>query len=104
MSLTVDPSMSCTMASLNVANRLDEMARRYPQAIAIAEPTRRISNGKRIYRTATFRDLADDVSTIARGLVALGVRPGVRLALLVPPSINFITLVFSLLKSGAVQI
>jgi acyl-CoA synthetase (AMP-forming)/AMP-acid ligase II len=104
MSLTVRTPVSRTIASLNVADRLDEMAKRFPQAIAIAEPTRSISNAKRTYRTVTFRELADDVSTIACGLAAIGVRPGVRLALLVPPSINFITLVFSLLKSGAVQI
>ncbi len=80
------------------------MARLMPQAIAIAEPTRHIQNGNRVYRTKTFDDLASDVEAIARGLVAFGVKPGTRLALLVPPSIEFITLVFALLKSGAVQI
>jgi acyl-CoA synthetase (AMP-forming)/AMP-acid ligase II len=91
-------------ASLNVAHRLDEFARAMPQAVAIAEPTRRLVAGRRLYRTVTFRELADDVDRIARGLVAHGVRPGMRLALLVPPGIDFITLVFALLKSGAVQI
>jgi acyl-CoA synthetase (AMP-forming)/AMP-acid ligase II len=90
--------------SLNVADRLDEFARLMPQAMAIAEPTRRFAGGRRVYRTLTFRELADDVNRIARGLVAYGVRRGMRLALLVPPSIDFITLVFALLKSGAVQI
>lgn len=91
-------------SSLNVADRLDEFARLIPQAMAIAEPTRCFAGGRRVYRTLTFRELADDVDRIARGLVAYGVRRGMRLALLVPPSIDFITLVFALLKSGAVQI
>ncbi len=89
---------------VNVADRLDEMAHRMPQAIAIAEPTRRVADRRRIYRTITFRELANDVHSIANGLAARGVQPGIRLALLVPPSIDFIALVFALLKSGAVQI
>jgi acyl-CoA synthetase (AMP-forming)/AMP-acid ligase II len=90
--------------SLNVADRLDEIARLMPQATAIAEPTRRMVGGQRVYRTVTFRELAEDVDRIARGLFAYGAKRGTRLALLVPPSIDFITLVFALLKSGAVQI
>jgi acyl-CoA synthetase (AMP-forming)/AMP-acid ligase II len=55
-------------------------------------------------RDVTFAELEADVELLARGLVARGVQPGQRLALLVPPSIEFITLVFSLLRSGAVAI
>jgi acyl-CoA synthetase (AMP-forming)/AMP-acid ligase II len=90
--------------SLNVADRLDEIASAMPHATAIAEPTRRFHGGRRVYRTITFRELADDVDRIARGLAAYGAKRGTRLALLVPPSIDFITLVFALLKSGVVQI
>ncbi|MDZ4819400.1 MAG: fatty acid CoA ligase family protein [Planctomycetota bacterium] len=76
-----------------------------PDAIAIAEPTKRFdAQSQRIYRTVTFAQLSADCRTIATGLVAAGVRPGMRLALMVPPSIDFITLVFALLESGAVQI
>jgi acyl-CoA synthetase (AMP-forming)/AMP-acid ligase II len=89
---------------LNVADRLERFAAAMPRAIAVAEPTRRVADGRRRYRTVTFGELAADVRTIAAGLSALGVRRGMRVALLVPPSIDFITLVFALLKSGAVQI
>ncbi len=41
---------------------------------------------------------------LARGLIAMGVTPGMRLVLIVPPSIEFISLVFALFKSGVVQI
>ncbi len=55
-------------------------------------------------RSITFAELEADVERIARGLVARGAQPGQRLALLVPPSIEMITLVFALLRSGAVAI
>jgi acyl-CoA synthetase (AMP-forming)/AMP-acid ligase II len=55
-------------------------------------------------REVTFAELEADVELLARGLVARGVQPGQRLALLVPPSIEMITLVFALLRSGAVAI
>ncbi len=89
---------------MTVVDRLQEIARQIPDAIAIAEPTRRVRDGQRVYRTVTFAELSADVFRIARGLVECNVRPGLRMALLVPPSIDFITLVFALLESGAVQI
>ena len=51
-------------SSLNVTDRLDQIARVMPQAVAIAEPTRRVASGVRAYRTVTFRQLADDVERI----------------------------------------
>jgi len=48
--------------------------------------------------------LDQDSDRIARGLRELGVEPGVRLALLVRPGIDFISLVFGLFKAGAVAI
>lgn len=79
------------------------MAERMPHAIAVAEPTRR-GQGKQRYRTITFADLEADVNRIANGLIAEGGRKGMRIALLVRPGIDFIALVFALLKTGAVQI
>jgi acyl-CoA synthetase (AMP-forming)/AMP-acid ligase II len=54
------------------------------------------------YATTTFADLDADVERIARGLIAWGVPPGTRLALLVRPGIEFVTLVFALLRAGMV--
>jgi acyl-CoA synthetase (AMP-forming)/AMP-acid ligase II len=45
--------------------------------------------------------LDDDSDRIARGLLAMGIGPGTRLALLVPAGIDFISLVFGLFKAGA---
>jgi acyl-CoA synthetase (AMP-forming)/AMP-acid ligase II len=90
--------------SLNVARRLTAMAQERPDGVAVAEPLGYDARGQRRYRQVSFRQLDEDSDRIARGLRRLGVRPGTRLALLVPPGIEFISLVFSLLKAGAVSI
>ncbi len=52
----------------------------------------------------TFSELEQDSNRLATGLRRLGVEPGTRLALLVRPSIDFVSLVFALFKAGAVTI
>ena len=103
----VAPSPNVTSAEpagCNVARRLSVTAARMPDAVAIAMPRGRESNGKRQYETCTFRELEADTSRIASGLRAMGVMPGTRIALLVRPSREFISLVFALFKVGAVTI
>ena len=75
----------------NVAARLRIVTALAPGAIAIAEPngpTR--DDGSRSYALTTFGDLDERSEAIARGLVAWGVRPGMRLAMLVPFGAEFI--------------
>jgi acyl-CoA synthetase (AMP-forming)/AMP-acid ligase II len=91
-------------ASGNVARRLTAMSRRLPGNIAIAMPSGRGRSGRRQYQTVTFRQLDEDSDQLARALRKLGVENGTRMALLVRPGIDFISLVFALLKSGAVSI
>lgn len=95
---------SQTPAPVNVAARLTTAAQARPEAIAVVEPLRYGPDGKRLYRHLSFRELDQDSDRIARGLRGLGVEPGVRLALLVRPGIDFISLVFALFKAGAVVI
>ena len=89
---------------VNVAARLGAMARERPEAAAVVEPLGYGADGRRQYRTITFRALDEDSDRVARGLIEMGVTPGTRLALLVRPGIDFVSLVFALLKSGAVTI
>lgn len=89
---------------LNVARRLPVMAESRPESVAVVEPLGYDAQGKRQYRHFTFRQLDQDSDRIARGLHAMGVSPGTRLALLVRPGIDFVSLVFGLLKAGAVAI
>ncbi len=84
---------------LNIARRLVEMARKMPEAVAVAEP---LKNGG--YRTVTFRQLDAESDTIARSLSENGLRRGMKLALLVRYGVDFITLVFALCKAGAVLV
>ena len=95
-------AMATEDALLNVTARLTAVARAMPDAIAVVEPLGHGADGKRRYRHITFRELEDDSSRIAGGLRALGVTPGTRLALLVRPGIDFLSLVVALLKAGAV--
>lgn len=83
--------------STNVADSLATVAARTPDQLALIEAW-----GK--HRAVTLRQLDDDATRLAMGLVAMGVEPGVRLALLVKPSIEFVTLVFALLRSGATMV
>jgi len=96
-----NPSLS---ASLNVARRLAVQAAAMPDAIAVVEPLGYDRHGRRQYRHVTFRQLDEDSDRIAAGLRQIGVTPGVRLALLVRPGIDFISLVFGLFKAAAVAI
>jgi acyl-CoA synthetase (AMP-forming)/AMP-acid ligase II len=89
---------------LNVGRRLTLMAQARPDAPAVVEPLGYDAQGKRLYRQVTFCQLDQDSDRIARGLRALGVAPGTRLALLVRPGIDFISLVFAMYKAAAVAI
>jgi acyl-CoA synthetase (AMP-forming)/AMP-acid ligase II len=95
---------------LNVADRLTYFAGKMPDAIAVAcvkrptskqYSTRRGMSGTK-YATITFAELDADAIRLAHGLIDWGVPPGARLALLVRPGIEFVTLVFALLRTGAV--
>jgi acyl-CoA synthetase (AMP-forming)/AMP-acid ligase II len=78
------------------------MARVMPSAVAVAVANARQSG--RSYTSVSFQWLDVDSSAIAAGMRELGVKPGMRIALLVRPGIEFVSLVFALLKVGAVQI
>jgi acyl-CoA synthetase (AMP-forming)/AMP-acid ligase II len=81
-----------------------------PDLKAIACPYRRSSNGRKphrgtsgaLYDTISFGELEAEVERIANGLAVWGVPKGTRLALLVKPGIDFVTLVFALLRAGMV--
>jgi len=95
---------SATAKTVNVAARLTTIAQAMPEATAVVEPLGYDRQGKRRYGRLTFRELDADSDRIAWGLRAMGVVPGTRLALLVRPGIDFVSLVLALLKAGAVAI
>jgi acyl-CoA synthetase (AMP-forming)/AMP-acid ligase II len=91
-------TVAANAARLNVVDRLGAFAAQLPDGIAVACPRRHSTD----YATITFAELDSEATRIARGLVAWGVKPGSRIALLVRPGIEFVTLVFALLRTGVV--
>jgi acyl-CoA synthetase (AMP-forming)/AMP-acid ligase II len=89
---------------VNVAGRLAQIAQQMPDAVAVACPGRGDVAGRNTYATCTFRELDRDATTLARGFAELGVQPGARLVLLVPPGVAFVKLVFALLRCGATTV
>jgi olefin beta-lactone synthetase len=89
---------------VNVAHRLTLQAQARPDEVALAEPLGYGANGKRQYRSLTFRELDEDSDRIAAGLKRMGVKRGTRIAILIPQSIEFVSIVFGLYKSGATTI
>ncbi len=90
--------------TLNIAERLREMARRFPGRPAVVWPAGRDWSGRTRYTQLSFQQLDQESDRLARGLVRLGVRPGTRMVLLVRPSLEFVTLTFALFKAGAVVV
>lgn len=101
MTATLSPTSTATG---NVAHLLVETARRTPGDLSVLVQTGKTSDGTWRYRPYSFQQLDQESDRIASGLWAMGVKPGTRLALLVRPGFEFISLVFGLFKSGAVQI
>jgi len=72
--------------------------------VAVASAKKRKPVGRDAYRAITFAELAAQTDAVARGLIDMGVAPGTRLVLMVRAGIEFVELVFALLKCGAVPV
>lgn len=94
--------MSATVTA-NIASHLAVMAERQPDRPAVLFPARRDAQGVH-YTQYTFRELDTVSSQMARGFERIGIKRGVRAALLVPPSLDFFALTFALFKVGAVPV
>ncbi|MCA9086089.1 MAG: AMP-binding protein [Planctomycetaceae bacterium] len=86
---------------LNIADRLRTSAEAVPSQRAVVFPDGRDHAGRVTYTQLTFRQLDEMADAIARGLASMGVRPGHRLAMFVPPSLESIALTFGIFRSGA---
>jgi olefin beta-lactone synthetase len=101
----------------NVGHCVSETARRMPDAIAVATPrknwrTRQSGLFQRLrnqicttkFDTINFEELDRYSDQIAATMQAHGVPPGTRIALMIPPGIEFVAWVFGLFKAGVVII
>lgn len=95
----------------NIGQALTETARRLPDQIAVAcpssaRPTKlKVQPGQKLaYDRITFSQLEERSNQIAAKLREVGIKPGMRAALMVPPGIDFVAHVFALYKTNAVTI
>jgi len=87
----------------NVAAALARQAAERPQAPAIHYPAG-VRGGEVRYRSASYARLDALSDRYARGLAAYGIERGVRVALMVPPGLEFFALFFGLFKAGVVPV
>ena len=85
--------------SIPLASRLQHNAECYPDKPVFIFP-----GHKSAWETVTYGQLAQRAEQLARGLSALGIQPGTRAALMVPPGIDFFALIFAILRCGIVPV
>lgn len=89
---------------MNIASHLTAMAGSQPWRPAVVFPHARDQQGRVSYTHYTFRQLDEASGRLALGFSSLGIRRGMRVALMVPPSLDFFALTFALFKLGAVPV
>lgn len=87
----------------NVAAALAGQARVQPETAAIHYPAG-VRHGKVQYRSASYARLDALSDRYARGLAGYGIKQGARVALMVPPGLEFFALFFALFKAGVVPV
>jgi olefin beta-lactone synthetase len=93
--------MSPQAEVFNLAEVALDVARRDPDRVAVVEPAGRDANGRRQYRRYTYRELSDEVESVAPGLRALGVSEGTRTVCMAPPSFEAAVAFLALNRVGA---
>lgn len=93
------------METSNVGLLLQQFAKSNASHVAVAQPAHRKGDPTHPgWKTITYSQLDEYSNRIAAGLIADGIPQGTRIALLVPPGIEFVALVFALFKAGMVTI
>jgi acyl-CoA synthetase (AMP-forming)/AMP-acid ligase II len=88
----------------NIAAHLAAMAQIQPSRPAVICAHGRDARGEVAYEQLSFGQLQEASDRLAHGFERIGIRRGVRTALMVPPSLDFFTLTFALFKVGAVPV
>lgn len=88
---------------MNIAHRIVEAAKRFPDKKAVAFSDRKF-NGTYQYPSYTFRQFEERSNQLANKLYHSGIRPGMRTLLFVKPCLDFSIITFALFKIGAVPV
>lgn len=89
---------------MNIASHLTAMACAQPWRPAVVFPHARDRQGRVSYTHYTFHQLDEASGRLALGFSRFGIQRGMRVALMVPPSLDFFALTFALFKLGAVPV
>lgn len=92
------------MTQLNIADRIKKQAEAQPNARAVVIPTGLDKSGRQSYTQISFGELEQRIEDAARGLVELGVTPGMRSLVFVKPSFELFVTAFALFRVGAVPV
>ncbi len=87
---------------MNIALRIQEMARRHPQKKSVIF-SQRVGERYR-YPSYTFAEFEERSNQMANTFVSLGITPGMRTLLFVKPCLDFSVITFALFKVGAVPV
>lgn len=90
--------------SNNIAEALTAQAARQPDGLALILPQRERGSSVWTDRRFTYAELNRLADHLALGLMRKGIAPGTRVALMVPPSLEFFALFFALFKVGCVPV
>jgi acyl-CoA synthetase (AMP-forming)/AMP-acid ligase II len=90
--------------TVNVANYLKTIADEQPHKRAVVFPFGRDTQGRVAYTHLTFQQLHRDSDSLAYGLSKFGITRNMRTILMVPPSLDFFTLIFAFLKAGIIPV
>ena len=92
------------MTQYNIAQALEDMARRAPFRPGIVFPAGRDKQGRATFTQLTFRQLNNLCDSYAHGLSEYGIQKGERVLMMVRPGVELIAVTFALLKIGAVPV
>jgi olefin beta-lactone synthetase len=93
--------MSSQDEVFNLADVARDVARRDPERVAVVEPRGKDAQGRWQYRRYTYRQLSDEVESVAPGLRAMGVAEGTRTVCMAPPSFQAAVAFLALTRVGA---
>ena len=88
----------------NVAQLLQHAASQVPTHLAVAVAGKHKTGDEFHWDSIDYQQLDQRADQVARGVLEMGVPVGTRLALLVKPGIEFVSLVFGLMRAGMVQV
>jgi acyl-CoA synthetase (AMP-forming)/AMP-acid ligase II len=102
----INSSMSNSTSTdvINVSSHLRSMGRLKPFKRAVVYPSNRDRAGRVAYSHLTFLQLDQEADRIAHGLNSIGIVRGTRAVVMMKPSLEFFTVLFSLFRMGAVPI